>query len=75
MQHQALQIIQAGLGSGSMMACLKAWLRAGGIPAGYARRPFTNFTEAEEQQLKQTFLQLDEQQQIGLKLAEGMRQA
>lgn len=75
MQHQALQIIQAGLGSGSMMACLKAWLRAGGIPAGYARRPFTNFTEAEEQQLKQTFLQLDEQQQIGLKLAERMRQA
>ncbi len=48
LQKEALEIIMAGLGTGSCMATLKVWLRAAGIPAGYARRPFNNFTPEEE---------------------------
>ena len=54
LQKEALEIIMAGLGTGSCMATLKVWLRTAGIPAGYARRPFNNFTpEEEEKQVAQ----------------------
>ena len=37
LQQGALHIISTGLGSGSIMACLKLWLRTAGVPAGYAK--------------------------------------
>ncbi len=34
LQRKALHVIMAGIHSGSMMACMKVWLRGAGIPAG-----------------------------------------
>lgn len=68
LQSQAVHIIFAGIRSGSMMACMKVWLRAAGIPAGYARRPFSNFTAEEEAALIQELVSIDKADQIGLDL-------
>jgi len=73
LQQKALHVIMAGIHSGSMMACMKVWLRGAGIPAGYARRPFTNFTEAEEQNLLRQLVEIDEQDAIGLKLVQRIK--
>ena len=70
LQRKALQVIMLGVKSGSMMACLKLWLRHAGIPAGYARRPFTNFTEEEQHALVQSLLELNERESIHLDIAE-----
>lgn len=56
LQKAALHIIMAGIESRSMIACIKLWLRAAGIPAGWARRPFTNFSQEEETVLIQKLL-------------------
>ena len=69
LQKKALHVIELGIASGSMMACLKLWLRAAGVPAGYARRPFTNFSAEEEKRLLEDLLALDEREQIGLDIA------
>ena len=63
----------AGIHSGSMMACIKLWLRAGGIPAGYARRPFTNFTPQEEERLVKELLDIDEADGLSLDLCNHIR--
>ena len=68
LQRKALKVIQIGIDSRSMMACLKLWLRAGGVPAGYALRPFTNFPEEEEKKLVQALVNLDAEEAIGLDL-------
>ena len=68
LQHKALRIIQTGVQSGSMMACLKLWLRAAGVPAGYARRPFTNFTSEEQDALVQRLIDIDEEEQLDLEI-------
>ena len=68
LQRKALKVIQIGIDSRSMMACLKLWLRAGGVPAGYALRPFTNFPEEEEKKLVQALVDLDAEEAIGLDL-------
>lgn len=73
LQHKALQIIMLGVKSGSMMACLKLWLRRAGVPAGYARRPFTNFTADEEDALVQALVDLDEKKSIGLDLVQQIK--
>ena len=73
LQRKALHVIGIGVESGSMMACAKLWLRAAGIPAGYARRPFTNFTDPEREYLIQKFLEVDEKESIGLDLAVKIR--
>ena len=75
LQRKALRIISAGVNSGSMMACLKLWLRAAGVPAGYARRPFDNFTEEERAQLTQTLLRIDAEESLDLELARRIRKA
>ena len=59
LQSKAVHVIMAGLRSGSMMACIKAWLRGGGVPAGYARRPFTNFTPEQERELLDQLAAID----------------
>ena len=69
-----MHVIDLGVGSGSMMACLKLWLRAAGIPAGYARRPFTNFSDERGRELVKALLDLDEKEQIGLDIAAKIRQ-
>ena len=74
LQAKALHVIDLGLGSGSTMACLKLWLRAAGVPAGYARRPFTNFSADKRQELVKALLDLDEREQIGLDIAAKIRQ-
>ena len=73
LQRKALQVIQLGVKSGSMMACLKLWLRRAGVPAGYARRPFTNFTEEEQEFLVSSLLELDETESIGLDLVKRIK--
>lgn len=73
LQRKALHVIGIGVASGSMMACAKLWLRAAGVPAGYARRPFTNFSESERTTLIQKFLETDEKESIGLDLAQKIR--
>jgi len=66
LQRQAVHVIFAGIRSGSMMACMKVWLRAAGIPAGYSRRPFSNFTEEEERKLVDELVAIDKADEIGL---------
>ena len=73
LQKKALHVIELGIASGSMMACLKLWLRAAGVPAGYARRPFTNFDPEGEKRLVDALLALDEREQIGLDIAARIR--
>ncbi len=75
LQRKALHVIELGLGCGSVMACLKLWLRAAGIPAGYARRPFTNFSAGERKNLVDELLALDEREGLELRLAEMIRNA
>lgn len=73
LQAKAVHVIFAGIRSGSMMACMKAWLRAAGIPAGWSRRPFSNFTDEEEQALVQELVAIDEQDHIGLNIVSRIR--
>lgn len=74
LQRKALHVISIGVESGSMMACVKVWLRAAGIPAGYARRPFTNFDRDTEEKLVRKLLEMDEKESIGLELAGMIRE-
>ncbi len=60
LQRKAVHVIFAGIHSGSMMACMKVWLRAAGIPGGWSRRPFSNFTEEEEKKLVAELISIDE---------------
>ena len=73
LQRKALRIILAGVNNGSMMACLKLWLRSAGVPAGYARRPFHNFTEEERGRLVQALLDIDMQEQLNLEITKRIR--
>ncbi len=73
LQRKALRVISLGVNNGSMMACLKLWLRAAGINAGYARRPFTNFTDYECNQLVQTLLAIDCEEKLELEIVKKIR--
>lgn len=74
LQRKAVHIIMEGIHSGSMMACMKVWLRGAGVPAGYARRPFTNFTTGEERELLARLCTLDTQDAIGLDIVKKIRE-
>ena len=56
------------------MACLKMWLRTAGVPAGYARRPFTNFSEADGERLIGELLRIDREEELGLTIASRIRE-
>ncbi|MDO5298345.1 MAG: dihydrodipicolinate synthase family protein [Clostridia bacterium] len=73
LQRKALHVIMTGVNSGSMIACIKLWLRAAGIPAGYARRPFTNFTPDEQTRLIQTLIDIDEKDGTGLSIVQKIK--
>ena len=73
LQRQAVHVIFAGINSGSMMACMKVWLRAAGIPAGYSRRPFSNFTGEEEKALIEKLVAIDETDEIGLDIVSKIK--
>ena len=73
LQRQAVHVIFAGINSGSMMACMKVWLRAAGIPGGWSRRPFSNFTEEEEKALVAKLIAIDEEDGIGLGLVKRIK--
>lgn len=75
LQAKAVHVIMAGIRSGSMMACMKAWLRAAGINAGYARRPFTNFTEEEERRLVQELVSIDAEDKAELDIVKRILKA
>lgn len=64
LQGQALRIIMNILAHGSMTAAMKACLRHAGVPAGYARRPFNNFTPEEENAIIQSLLDVKNQHHI-----------
>lgn len=74
LQRKALRIISTGVNNGSMMACLKLWLRAAGIPAGYARRPFNNFSEQERTRLINALLNIDKEGTIDLAICKAIRE-
>ena len=73
LQRQAVHVIFAGINSGSMMACMKVWLRAAGIPGGWSRRPFSNFSEEEEKALVAKLIAIDEEDGIGLDLVKRIK--
>ena len=73
LQRKAVHVIFAGIRSGSMMACMKVWLRAAGIPAGWSRRPFSNFTAEEEQKLVAELVAIDETDEIGLDIVKRIK--
>ena len=73
LQRQAVHVIFAGINSGSMMACMKVWLRAAGISAGWSRRPFSNFTEEEEKALVEKLVAIDESDEIGLDIVRRIK--
>ena len=70
LQRKALRAISLGVNNGSMMACLKLWLRAAGIPAGYARRPFTNFSQEERNRLVQTLVEISREENLELTIVQ-----
>jgi len=55
---QGVEVIMQMLKYGSLMSLLKAINRWAGVPAGYARKPFSNFTEAEEASIRKDFVAL-----------------
>ena len=55
------------------MACMKVWLRAAGVRAGWARRPFSNFTPEEEEALVAKLVAIDEADQIGLDIVKRIQ--
>ncbi len=73
LQRKAVHVIFAGINSGSMMACMKVWLRAAGIPGGWSRRPFSNFSEEEEKALVAKLVAIDEEDGIGLGLVQRIK--
>jgi len=73
LQRQAVHVIFAGINSGSMMACMKVWLRAAGLPGGWSRRPFSNFTDEEEKKLVAKLVAIDEADDIGLDLVKRIK--
>ena len=73
LQRKALRVISTGVNSGSMMACLKLWLRNAGVPAGYARRPFDNFTDEEQSRLVKALLDIDAGERTDLEIARRIR--
>ena len=73
LQRQAVHVIFAGINSGSMMACMKVWLRAAGLPGGWSRRPFSNFSEEEEKALVAKLVAIDEEDGIGLDLVQRIK--
>ena len=73
LQRQAVHVIFAGINSGSMMACMKVWLRAAGLPGGWSRRPFSNFTEEEEKELVAKLVAIDEADGIGLDIVRRIK--
>ncbi len=73
LQAKAVHVIFAGLGSGSMMACMKVWLRAAGISAGWSRRPFSNFTEEEEKALVAKLVAISEADQADLDIVKRIK--
>lgn len=68
LQRKALHVIMLGIRSGSMMACLKLWLRAAGVNAGYARRPFDNFTDERAASLVRALVELDSCERLSLEI-------
>ena len=73
LQRQAVHVIFAGINSGSMMACMKVWQRAAGLPGGWSRRPFSNFSEEEEKALVAKLVAIDEEDGIGLDLVKRIK--
>ena len=73
LQRQAVHVIFAGINSGSMMACMKVWLRGAGIPGGWSRRPFSNFTDEEEKKLIAQLVAIDEADEIGLDIVKKIK--
>ncbi len=73
LQAKAVHVIFAGIRSGSMMACMKAWLRAAGINAGWARRPFSNFTAEEEAALAEELAAISDADQADLDIVRRIR--
>ncbi|MFH5835199.1 dihydrodipicolinate synthase family protein [Proteiniclasticum sp. C24MP] len=57
---EAVAVIMQLLSYGSLMAVLKAINRWNGVDAGYVRKPFTNFSEEEEENMKKDFVALHE---------------
>ncbi len=74
LQRKALHVIMLGIQSRSMMACIKLWLRSAGVQAGYARRPFDNFTEEQAESLVHSLLELDSREGLELEIARKMRE-
>ncbi len=74
LQRKALHVIMLGIQSRSMMACIKLWLRSAGVQAGYARRPFDNFTEEQAESLVRSLLELDSREGLELEIARKMRE-
>ena len=73
LQRKAVHVIFAGIDSGSMIACMKVWLRAAGLPGGWSRRPFSNFTDEEEKALVAKLVAIDEEDHIGLDLVSRIK--
>jgi dihydrodipicolinate synthase/N-acetylneuraminate lyase len=73
LQRQAVHVIFAGINSGSMIAAMKVWLRAAGLPGGWSRRPFSNFSEEEEKTLVAKLIAIDEEDGIGLDLVKRIK--
>lgn len=63
-QKDGLRLIMDVLKHDSMVGAIKAILRAAGIKAGYARKPFINFTGQNEADIVKSFLAVAEKYQI-----------
>lgn len=64
LQANGLRIIMNILAHGSMTAAMKACLRHAGVNAGYARRPFNNFTAEQELDIVSSLLELQKRYNI-----------
>ncbi len=73
LQTKAVHVIFAGIHSGSMVACMKVWLRAAGLPGGWVRRPLSNFSPEEEKRLVAELVAIDGKDGAGLDIVKRIK--
>ena len=58
LQQNAVRLITPVVGTGNMVAGIKALLREAGVNAGYARKPFINFYDEDQKKLAKEIVDL-----------------
>lgn len=75
LQEDAVRLITPVVGTGNMVAGIKALLREAGVSAGYARKPFINFYDEDQKKLAKEIVDLANKHEIrNIKIIDLLRE-